>query len=192
MPAYPAGEKTQPGTMDGVTRIIGIDPGSRITGYGIIATRGPAMEFVACGTIRTGGQENFSERLRLIHLGLCEVIVTHRPQVAAVEDLFMAVNPRSALKLGQARGAAVLAALLNDLRVYDYSPRVVKQAVAGYGQAEKSQVQHMVTMLLELNKTPSSDAADALAVAICHANTARFTDLNAPRPGKSCKRQFSR
>ncbi len=157
--------------------IIGIDPGSRITGYGIITAHGSAMEFVSCGTIRTGREAVFSERLRLIHQGLCEVIARHRPQVAAVEDLFMAANPRSALKLGQARGAAVLAALLNDLRVYDYTPRAVKQAVAGYGQAEKSQVQHMVTVLLNLNKTPSSDAADALAVAICHADQSRLTGL---------------
>ncbi len=161
--------------MENISRIMGIDPGSRITGYGIIASLGPSIEFVTCGTIRTASCSNFSDRLRLIHTGLCEVIVKYQPDVAAVEDVFMATNPQSALKLGQARGVAVLAALLNDITVYDYTPRVVKQAVAGYGQAEKSQIQHMVKALLELNRAPSSDAADALAVAICHSNKSRIS-----------------
>jgi len=98
------------------------------------------------------------------------VMELHRPEVAAVEDLFVAHNPRSALKLGQARGTAVVAAMKQGLPVHDYTPRMVKQAVAGYGQAAKEQVQHMVRALLELSGAPSADAADALAVAICHAN----------------------
>ena len=102
------------------------------------------------------------------------MIQLHRPAVAAVEDVFLATNPRSALKLGHARGAVVVAAMQNGLVVYDYSAKAFKQAVVGYGQAAKSQVQHMVRMLLELSGAPTADAADALAVAICHANQLRF------------------
>ncbi len=151
-------------------RILGIDPGSRITGYGIIVSQGPELGFVTCGTIRTGGERDFSRRLLVIFDGLCQVIERYRPEVAAVEDLFLARNPRSALKLGQARGAAVVAAMQSRLDVHDYTPRMVKQAVAGYGQADKEQVQRMVGILLGLDGAPTSDAADALAVAICHAN----------------------
>jgi crossover junction endodeoxyribonuclease RuvC len=155
-------------------RILGIDPGSRITGYGVIATCGHTLGFIACGTIRTAKETDFSRRLLTIFQDLCEVIGTHAPEVAAVEDVFVDRNPRSALKLGQARGAAVVAALHHNLAVYDYPARTVKQTVAGYGQAEKGQVQQMVRTLLGLNSLPSKDAADALAVAICHAHHARF------------------
>ncbi|WP_319588018.1 crossover junction endodeoxyribonuclease RuvC [uncultured Desulfobulbus sp.] len=155
-------------------RILGIDPGSRITGYGVIATCGHEIGFVTCGTIRTAGETDFSRRLLIIFQDLCEVISVHTPEVAAVEDIFINRNPRSALKLGHARGAAVVAALHNNLAVYDYTARKVKQSVAGYGQAEKGQVQHMVRSLLGLDSIPSEDAADALAVAICHAHHAAF------------------
>lgn len=155
-------------------RILGIDPGSRVTGYGVIATNGHEIGFVACGTIHTAGEPDFSRRLLTIFRDLCEVITIHNPEAAAVEDIFIDRNPRSALKLGHARGAAVVAALHNNLAVFDYTARKVKQAVAGYGQAEKGQVQHMVRALLELDSIPSQDAADALAVAICHAHHAAF------------------
>lgn len=155
-------------------RILGIDPGSRVTGYGVVVANGRELGFVACGTIRTAAEADFSRRLLIIFQDLCEVIGTHGPEVAAVEDMFVDRNPRSALKLGQARGAAVVAALHNSLPVYDYPARVVKQSVAGYGQAEKAQVQHMVRALLGLDANPSKDAADALAVAICHAHHAPF------------------
>jgi len=115
-------------------------------------------------------ETDFSRRLFMIFEGLCKVIERYRPEVAAVEDLFVAHNPRSALKLGQARGAAVVALRQHKLPVFDYTPRKVKQTVAGYGQAEKGQVQEMVRVLLELSALPSSDAADALAVALCHAS----------------------
>ena len=150
-------------------RIIGIDPGSRVTGYGIIEKDGHRLGFVSCGTIRTEQEKDFSRRLLIIFEGLSEVMARHRPGVAAVEDVFVAHNPRSALKLGQARGTAVVAAMKQGIEVYDYSPRMIKQAVAGYGQAQKEQVQHMVCALLELSAVPTNDAADALAVAICHA-----------------------
>jgi crossover junction endodeoxyribonuclease RuvC len=151
-------------------RVLGIDPGSRITGYGVVDVQGSRLSFVACGTIRTNQKYPFAHRLNEIFEGINEVIQIHDPAVAAVEDVFLASNPRSALKLGHARGAAVVAAMQNGLSVHDYSPRKVKQAVAGYGQAEKSQVQHMVGVILGLKGKPSADAADALAVAICHSN----------------------
>lgn len=155
-------------------RIIGIDPGSRLTGYGVIYSADRNLVFRSCGVIKTDSGLPLSYRLNQIFDGINEVIQLHEPDVAAVEDVFLAANPGSALKLGQARGAAVVAAMQNSLAVYDYSPKMVKQAVTGYGQADKAQVQHMVRVLLGLKKSPSNDAADALAVAICHANQLRI------------------
>lgn len=152
-------------------RILGIDPGSRVTGYGIIEADRGTLVFVACGVIKTNTNYSFASRLNEIFDGINEVIQLHSPEIAAVEDVFMSSNPRTALKLGQARGAAIVAAMQNGLSVNDYSPRMVKQAVAGYGQADKEQVMHMVKVLLKLKGSPSSDASDALAVAICHANS---------------------
>ncbi len=151
-------------------RILGIDPGSRITGYGIIDSIPGKVSFVSCGVIKTTQKYPLANRLNEIFEGINEVIQIHDPEVAAVEEVFMASNPNSALKLGQARGAAVVAAMQNGLGVHDYSAKKVKRAVVGYGQAEKGQVQRMIRMLLNLSATPSNDAADALAVAICHAN----------------------
>ncbi len=151
-------------------RILGIDPGSRITGYGIVDAGYGKLAFVSCGVIKTTPRFPLANRLNEIFEGINEVIQIHDPEVAAVEEVFMASNPNSALKLGQARGAAVVAAMQNGLGVYDYSAKKVKRAVVGYGQAEKGQVQRMIRMLLGLSATPSNDAADALAVAICHAN----------------------
>ncbi len=151
-------------------RILGIDPGSRATGYGVIEKEGNRLHFVTCGVIRGKARQGFSERLKIIHDGICEIIENQSPLVAAVEDVFVAVNPRSALKLGHARGVALLAAMQNGLDVHDYTPRMIKQAVVGYGNADKQQVQQMVRVLLQLSSSPSQDAADALAVAICHAN----------------------
>lgn len=159
-------------------RIIGIDPGSRITGYGIIACQSRDIGFVSCGTIRMKAEMDFSRRLLMIFEGLCDVMDRHRPDVAAVEDVFVAHNVRSALKLGQARGAAVVAAGRRGIEVFDYTPRKVKETVAGYGQAEKSQVQEMVRTLLDLSGLPSADAADALAVALCHAHHLSYAALS--------------
>ncbi len=125
---------------------------------------------MACGVIKTSVRFPLANRLNEIFEGINEVIQLHDPEVAAVEDVFMSNNASSALKLGQARGSAVVAAMQNGLGVYDYSAKKVKRAVVGYGQAEKGQVQQVIRMLLNLSATPSSDAADALAVAICHAN----------------------
>ena len=162
-------------------RILSIDPGSRATGYGIIIKRANRLSYVTCGVIRLGDKYSFSDRLKIIFDGLCEVIVSNNPMVAAVEDVFVAANPRTALKLGHARGAAVLAALQHGLAVYDYTPRMVKQAVVGYGNADKNQVQQMVRVLLQLSAQPSADAADALAVALCHGNQ---TIINGELVGK--------
>lgn len=153
-----------------MVRILGVDPGSRVTGYGVIDASGGRIDFVVCGVIKTTREQSFSWRLNEIFDGLNEVVQVHRPVVAAVEEVFLATNPRSAIKLGHARGAAVIAAMQNGLTVHDYSPRAIKRAVAGYGQAGKEQVQHMVQVLLGLSGRPSRDAADALAVAICHAH----------------------
>ena len=151
-------------------RVLGIDPGSRTTGFGIIDVQGNNLSYVDCGCINTGKGE-LPERLKLIFSGLCAVIEEHEPGQAAIEEVFMGRNAASALKLGQARGAAMTACLSRELPVDEYSARQVKQAVVGAGAAEKGQVQHMVKALLSLSDTIAEDAADALAVAICHANT---------------------
>lgn len=150
--------------------ILGIDPGSRICGYGLIRARGNSLEYIASGVIRMGTRP-FPERLQTIYTCLGEIIDEYRPDKVAVEEVFMGRNASSALKLGQARGAAIVACTVQKLPVSEYSPRRVKQALVGKGQAEKKQVQQMVKSLLRLSRVPAEDAADALAVAICHANT---------------------
>lgn len=149
--------------------IIGIDPGSRLTGYGIIEKDGQKLTFVDAGTIRTETTE-MPERLKRIFAGIDRIVKHHGPTQAAVEQVFMAQNPDSALKLGQARGAAIAALVNLDLEVAEYSARQIKQAVVGYGAADKEQVQMMVMKLLNLSIKPQQDAADALAAAICHAH----------------------
>src|SRR3990167_1395304 len=153
-----------------IVRILGIDPGSRATGYGVIDRQGHALTFVTCGVIRTSEKKPFPERLEEIYDGIREVMAAYQPPLVGVEDIFTAINPRSALKLGHARGVLILAARQHGLLLEEYSPTVVKQAVAGYGQATKEQVQQMVRVLLKLVASPSHDAADALAVAICRAS----------------------
>jgi crossover junction endodeoxyribonuclease RuvC len=153
-------------------RILGIDPGSRATGYGCISHEGSRLRFLGAGVIRLPADMSFARRLERLYAGLAEVISALRPTVSAVEDVFHAVNARSALRLGHARGAAILAAVHADVPVYEYTPLQVKKAVVGYGKAEKAQVQDMVKLLLNLPQRPAQDAADALAVAICHAHSA--------------------
>jgi crossover junction endodeoxyribonuclease RuvC len=153
-----------------LTRVLGIDPGSRITGYGVIDIDGSRLRYVASGSIRTT-QGEFPERLGEIYDGVLVLIQTHAPQEVAVEEVFLARNANSALKLGQARGAALAAVVSNGLQVNEYAARRVKQAVTGTGGATKQQVQHMVRVLLNLEAAPAGDAADALAIAICHINT---------------------
>ena len=150
--------------------ILGIDPGSRITGFGIVREGRNGCEYVTSGCIRLGSGP-FPERLKQIFDGLSELIGQYQPQVLSIEQVFMARNPDSALKLGQARGAAIVAAVHAGLEVHEYSARQVKQAVVGTGAADKAQVQHMVTQLLGLSGTPQEDAADALANALCHSHS---------------------
>lgn len=149
--------------------ILGVDPGSRITGYGIIRTQGRVTEYIDSGCIRVG-ERPMAERLQVIFQSLGTLIGEYRPDEFAIEQVFMARNPDSALKLGQARGVAIVSAANSGLAVHEYSARQVKQAVVGTGGADKSQVQHMVQMLLGLARKPQADAADALAIALCHAH----------------------
>lgn len=151
------------------TRILGIDPGLRVTGFGLLDKTGQQLGYVASGCIKTPDGE-LAPRLKVILESLREVILQHRPQQVVVEKVFVNSNPQSTLLLGQARGAAICAAVMADLPVAEYTALQVKQAVVGNGHAEKEQVQDMVQRLLKLNGTPSPDAADALACAICHAH----------------------
>ncbi len=150
-------------------RILGIDPGLRVTGFGVIDKVGQQLHYVASGCIKTPVGE-LPERLKSILNSLGEVITQHNPEQVAVEKIFVNVNPQSTLLLGQARGAAICAAVLVNLPVAEYTALQVKQAVVGNGHAKKEQVQLMVQRLLSLSGVPSPDAADALACAICHAH----------------------
>ena len=151
------------------TRILGIDPGLRITGFGVLDKAGQQLHYVASGCIKTPDGE-LPERLKVILNSLGEVIAQHKPDQVAVEKVFVNVNPQSTLLLGQARGAAICAAVLANLQVAEYTALQVKQAVVGNGHAKKEQVQEMVQRLLKLPGMPGPDAADALACAICHAH----------------------
>ncbi len=153
-------------------RILGIDPGFRVTGYGIVtAAPGEVVAYLASGCIRAQA-DTLSQRLKTIYDGVSEVIASYEPDIMAVEKVFMARNADSALKLGQARGAALCAGINRELEITEYSALQIKRAVVGGGQARKEQVQHMVRALLALSATPQADAADALACAICHAHYA--------------------
>jgi crossover junction endodeoxyribonuclease RuvC len=152
-----------------MVRILGIDPGLRVTGFGVIDKEGQKLHYVASGCIKTPAGE-LPERLKVILISLGEVIALHQPELAAVEKVFVNVNPQSTLLLGQARGAAICAAVQAGLPVSEYTALQIKQAVVGNGHADKEQVQAMVQRLLNLSGKPSPDAADALACAICHAH----------------------
>ena len=154
-------------------RVIGIDPGTAVTGYGVVEAIGNRLQAVAYGVIRTRSGLPAATRLEKIYSGLKEVIAEHKPQVASVEKLFVSRNPAVALAVGQARGVSLLAAANSGLEVAEFSALEVKQAVVGYGKADKSQVQQMVKVLLGLSEVPRpDDAADALAAAICRLHTA--------------------
>ena len=152
-------------------RVLGIDPGSRITGYGIVDKQGNRLVHVDNGAIFTDKSPDFAGRLKLIFDGLTEVIAEYQPDEVAIENIFFSTNVQSALKLGQARGAAIVAAVHAGLPVAEYTALQVKQAVVGQGRAEKSQVQKMLKVLLGLPEIAQEDASDALAVAICHINS---------------------
>jgi crossover junction endodeoxyribonuclease RuvC len=164
-----------------VIRIIGIDPGSRLTGYGVVEAGGREITYRASGCIRTTAGP-FPERLAEIYQGVSQLIIDHQPEVLAIEEVFLAKNPNSALKLGQARGVALAAGVAHGLPIHEYAARQNKQGLTGTGRASKEQVAHMVRMVLGLPGEPQADAADALAIAICHVNT-HGLDRNPP-PGQ--------
>jgi crossover junction endodeoxyribonuclease RuvC len=149
--------------------VFGIDPGSERTGYGCVHTDGQHHQLVACGAIGVPARASFPQRLHAIHIGLSRQLAKHRPDCVAIENIFHAVNARTALKLGHARGVAMLAAVEAGVHVVEYTPAEIKRAVVGYGRADKHQVQQMVRLLLGLQEVPTPhDAADAVAIAICH------------------------
>jgi len=152
-----------------MTRIIGIDPGSRRTGYGVIDVVGSKISYVTSGIIRLP-EGSLPERLNIIYDGVSQIIGQYQPEEMSIEEVFVATNAGSALKLGQARGAAIVAGVQAQLPVGEYSARSVKKSVVGTGAADKSQVQMMIVQMLRLSQSPAEDAADALAVAICHAH----------------------
>lgn len=156
-------------------RILGLDPGSRRTGFGVIDCQGPDNVHFTHGCIGAGGA-TLAERLRVIFEGVRELVALHRPQEVAVEQVFVNRNADSALKLGQARGA-VLSALPEGLPIFEYAPRAIKLAVVGFGGAEKQQVAHMIRALLQLEGRVAADASDALAIAVCHAHSRRLRGL---------------
>ena len=151
--------------------ILGIDPGLRTTGFGVIEKHGNKLRYIASGTVKTGSEGELPPRLKIILQGVSEIVGTYQPDCAAIEKVFVTVNPQSTLLLGQARGAAICALVHADLSVAEYTALQVKQAVTGHGKAAKEQVQEMVSRLLSLPGLPGTDAADALGVAICHANS---------------------
>ncbi|OKY28019.1 crossover junction endodeoxyribonuclease RuvC [Thalassotalea sp. PP2-459] len=152
--------------------ILGIDPGSRFTGYGVIEQQGRTITYLGSGCIKAiAAGDDLGDRLQTIYAGVSEIILQFQPTMFAIEQVFMAKNPDSALKLGQARGAAIVAATSAELKIAEYSARQIKQSVVGTGGADKMQVQHMVKSILKLPATPQADAADALAVALCHAHS---------------------
>ena len=153
-----------------MTVILGIDPGSRITGYGVIRVDGGKTHYLTSGCIKIVA-ECASQKMQQIFTGIREIMGEFQPEEASIEQVFMHQNPGSALKLGQARGAALVALSLEGMPVAEYSARQIKQAVVGYGAAKKTQVQQMVQILLSLSDVPQADAADALAIALCHANS---------------------
>ena len=164
-------------------RVLGIDCGTEFTGYGVVEqTDSQKLRYIAAGAIHASKRSAMAERLRHIHQSLGALLATHHPDVVAIEEVFYSVNAKSALKLGQVRGVAMLAACTAGLPIAEYAPLAIKLAVVGYGRAEKQQVQEMVTRLLRLESVPASeDAADALAIAICHLHTAGTLARQAPK-----------
>ncbi|MEX0943732.1 MAG: crossover junction endodeoxyribonuclease RuvC [Pseudomonadales bacterium] len=174
-----------------MTLILGIDPGSRVTGFGLIRSAGARHQYVASGCIRTTDRTSLPDKLEEIFSGVTGIINEYQPVELAIEKIFMAKSAESALKLGHARGVAIVAGVNQGLPIYEYEARKVKQAVVGTGAANKGQVQHMVQRLLALPGAPQADAADALAIALCHANTrsmiSRVNGVNQFRRGRMVK-----
>lgn len=166
-------------------RILGVDPGSQVTGYGVVERDGTSVRHVAHGTLRPPRTAGLGARLADIHAGLGEVVALHEPDLAVVEAAFVGKNPRSALALGQARGAALAVLGAAGLSIVEFSPREIKLAVVGTGTAQKRQVQLMVKKLLSLTAVPAEDAADALAAALCRAHQGALAGLGRPSRGRA-------
>lgn len=158
-------------------RILGIDPGSRITGYGVIEKKRSDLEIVTFGEIKPGRNAELSNILSTIYNALSDVIKRTAPDVMAIEDIFYGKNIKSLIKQGHVRGVSILAGSHNGIRIFEYSPLEIKKAVVGYGRAEKNQMQIMIKAILRMNELPPPDAADALAVAVCHANFMKETSV---------------
>lgn len=154
-------------------KTLGVDPGSVVTGYGVVEGAGHKLTHITSGFLKVVSRPSFPERLGAIYQGLTEIITEYSPDVMAIESLFFSKNVKSAILLGHARGVAILAGVNAGLEIHEYSPLEIKQSVVGYGRADKGQVQEMIRILLSLKQAPESNTADALAVAICHLNTAR-------------------
>jgi crossover junction endodeoxyribonuclease RuvC len=172
-------------------KVFGIDPGSERTGYGCLETDGSRHRLVICGAVATPPRASFAEKLLVIHQALRRLLTEHRPDCVAVENVFFAKNVRSALKLGHARGVALLAAVEGGYPLFEYTPAEIKRTVVGYGRAEKAQVGEMVRLLLGLDVVPTPhDASDALAVAICHVHNTQGTMREALTALKSRSRRL--
>jgi crossover junction endodeoxyribonuclease RuvC len=163
--------------------VLGVDPGSRVTGYGLIRKARGNLTCIHKGTIRPPAKIPFYERIHAIFRAMVEIITTHRPEEMAVEDIFFAKNVKSSLKIGHARGAVLIAAVQCGVKIFDYTPLEIKSAVVGYGRAPKEQVRSMVQVILRLNECPELDASDALAAAICHLNWTRYDTRAATKVG---------
>lgn len=159
-------------------RVIGIDPGSRACGYGIIESYGNDFKYIDSGSIVPPVDCDLPERLQIIYSDLTDLIDTYKPSCMSIEEVFFAKNPKSAIKLGQARGVAVLAAATKKIVVNEYSPTQIKHAITGKGRANKSEIQKMLTYILGIKEFKSFDQSDAVAIAICHLNLSRFNNLN--------------
>ena len=166
-------------------RILGIDPGYAILGYGLVEQTGNKYSYIDCGVLTTDADQTIPERLKVIYSRLMELIAEFEPDVAAVEEIFFNTNAKTAIHVGEARGAAILACSNSGLQVYEYTPLQIKQALSGYGRAEKVQIQQITKSILGLKEVPKpDDAADALAAAICHGNSAGFIERVAKATGR--------
>ena len=154
--------------------VLGVDPGSRVTGYGLIRKVRGNLTCIQAGTIRPSASMPFYGRIHAIFQAMVEIMTVHRPEEMAIEDLFFAKNVKSSLKIGHARGAVLIAAMQCGIKIFDYTPLEIKSAVVGYGRAPKEQVRSMVQVILRLKESPELDASDALATAICHLNWTRY------------------
>ncbi|TAH62994.1 MAG: crossover junction endodeoxyribonuclease RuvC [Gottschalkiaceae bacterium] len=158
--------------------IFGVDPGIAIVGYGVLEYKGNKFNVIDYGAIQTSNEYTFPERLKIVYDELTELLDKYKPDALAIEELFFNKNAKTAIIIGQARGAQILAAVNKGIEIYEYTPLQVKQGVVGYGRADKRQIQEMVKILLNLEKIPKpDDVADALAVAICHAHSGNFSDM---------------